>query len=394
MNALMRMSVAGGAPAFGTVAAAGAMQGQWVYDITKQTTNNLFVGSAGQGGQFYCSKINRSTNAVNVTTLATREVDDHNVPAFIQQADGKIRALYSRHGIASVLYTRMSASADSDDWGTETTFATSGNATYAQAFVNGTRTWLLYRVADAGSGHWVIRYSDDYGATWSAEVNLTEIPYLNARLSGGILRIAMYEHPYAGSDHDIYGFRITLSTGAVADDNGASLGNVLTDTGLPVTQAESHKLVDVTSGSTRMYDYSVDGNSVLASEFPDANSGTYYRYTYASATGLSTKLAICSSGPAFFASVSNYFASCCFKDGDVNTVYAARNMGPAVGVGNYVIEKYDLSSGAPVKVATIHRSPNILCRLYHRDGRLFWSEVTSYPTFSSFRGDLKFVAAT
>lgn len=394
MTPLMRMMMAGGAPAFGTVAAAGAMQGQWVYDITKQTTNNLFVGSAGQGGQFYCSKINRSTNAVNVTTLGTYEVDDHNVPSFIQQADGKIRAIYSRHGIASVLYTRLSASADSDDWGTETTFATSGLATYAQAFVNGTRTWLLYRVADAGAGHWVIRYSDDYGATWSAEVNLTEIPYLNARLSGGILRIAMYEHPYAGSDHSIYGFRIILSTGSVQDDNGVVLGDCLADTGLPVTQAESHKLVNITTGSSRMYDYSLDGNTVLASEFPDSLSGTYYRYTYASATGLDTKVPICSSGPAFFASVSDYFASCCVKDGDVNIVYAARNMGPGVGIGNYVIEKYDLSSGSAVKVATIHRSSNILCRLYHRDGRLFWSEITSYPTFNTFRGDLKFVAAT
>lgn len=393
MNALMRMMMAGGAPAFGTVAAAGAMQGQWVHDPLAVIGSNIFVGSAGQGGQFYCSKITRATDAVNVTTLATREVDDHNWPAFFPRADGRIVAVYSRHGVVSSIYMRVSATANSDDWGTETTLATSGDATYAQVFVNGSRTWLLYRVADGGSGHWVIRYSDDYGATWSAEVNLTTIPYLNARLSGGILRVAMYEHPYAGSDHDIYGFRITLSTGSVTDDNGTVLGDVLADTGLPVTQAESHKLVDVTSGSTRMYDYSTDGTAVLASEFPDSLSGTYYRYTYASATGLSTKVAICSSGPAFFASVSNYFASCCFKDGDNNTVYAARNMGPAVGIGNYVIEKYDLTSGAAVKTATIHRSTNILCRLYHRDGRLFWSEVTSYPTFSSFRGDLKFAAA-
>lgn len=370
------------------------MQGHWVWPNITDTGSYLYSGAAGQGGQFYVSRIVKSSDATNTTTLGTREIDDHNVPAIIKMPNSKMLAVYSRHGVASVQYLRISASNDSDDWGSETTLATTGFATYAQLAIVGSRIWLAYRVADGGSGHWVTRYSDDNAATWSAEVNITSIPYLIMRLVGSVWRCHMYEHPITGTDHDIYTFQINLSTGAVSDDNGNTLGNVLTDTGLPVTQAECHKVADVTgSTTTRLYDVAYDGTACLASEFVDSSAGTYYRYTYSTGTGLYTKSAICTSGPAFYIGTSNYFGSVCFDEASNNTVYAARNLGPSVGLGNWVLEKYTTSDGGASwqKVATIRRSTDIICRPQHKGGRLWWSEITDYPAFTAFRGNLRYV---
>ena len=400
MNALMRMMMMSGsiAPA-NPVAAPGAIQGQWVWPNIIETTDNIYAGSAGEDGEFYVSRIIKSTNVSTVATLGTNESDDHNVPAVIELNSGKILTAYSRHGLVSELYVKRSASVDAADFGAVVTVTTSAEATYSQLLrvPGAVRVWLLYRIATS-AGQMAIRYSDDEGDTWSAEQILISLPYMiAAQVTSPNVYCYAYEHPISGSDHDIYHFRINLTTGDVTDSVGTVYGNVSSATGLPITKAECHKAVDVTgSVSTRLYDAPRSGSpALIASEFTDEVVSTYYRYTYDTTTGLFIRQAVCSSGPVFYEGTSNYFGGACFDTASQNTIYAARNLGPDVGVGNWVLEKYvTTDSGATwQKTQTVRRSTNIICRPQVRAGRVWWSEVPYYPLFTAFASNVNFVVA-
>jgi hypothetical protein len=316
-------------------------------------------------------------------------VDDHNVPAIIQTNSGKMLAVYNRHSLVTAVYNRLSASSDATDWGTERTTTASATATYMHLhrLVGVDRIWILYRVGNSSVGDWVIRYSDDEGATFSTERLLAPNTYMTSvpDPDGVNIRCFAYDHPVNGTDHDIYYFRVDLSTGDVTNSVGTVLGNVVTDTGLPVTKGEQHKAVDVSDPvNTRMYELAKIGPpAVVGSEFTEELSGTYYRYTYATSTTPFTRSAITTSGPAFVAD-TYYYGSACFDETTQDIVYVSRNLGATLGVGAWELVKMQLISGAWERAEVIRTSRNIIARLQVKYGRLWWSEVSRYPAYTDF----------
>lgn len=375
------------------------MQGQWVGPNILQTSGAIYAGYATRGGQFGVART-ASIPTVTQVNLATREADDHNVPALIQTLTGKILAVYSRHAQVTTVYNKVSASNDAIDFGSERTFTASDVATYMHLFrlAGAARIWAMYRVGSSSGGTWGIRYTDDEGATWTAERTLCPNTYVTAVMDpdGVHVRCFAYDHPTLDTDHDIYYFRVNLATGDVIDSSGVSLGNADTGAGLPVTKSEEHKALDV-SGSvlTRLYEAGrVSGAAFLASEFTDENSGTYYRYTYASAGAAFTRQAIATSGPAFFAGGSDYFGGAAFDESSLDTVYVARNLGGSVGRGSWELVRMKTTDGGAnwTRDAVITTSGNILARPQVRAGRIWWLEISRYVDFNDFSGGLCSVA--
>jgi hypothetical protein len=398
MNGLLRMMQGS---SLRTLDIADAIQGQWVNpNITLSTAGSLskiYVGTAGTGGQFKVARIDSTTLVAENTVLQTNEVDDHNVPAVIETNTGKLMAAYATHSLQPRVWTRLSASTNDDDWGAVRTLNASDTATYMQlARRSGQgRIWMLYRVGNSSAGNWAIRYSDDEGATWAAERNLAPNTYLFTAMDpdGTHLRCFGYEHPVVGAHHDIRYFRINLANGDVVDSEGTVYGNVVDDTGLPITEAEQHLIVDVTDPtSTRLYECGKVGvPSILASEFTSSGGGTYYRYTYDTATGLFTRQAVTTSGPAFFESTSNYFGGACFAEDSLDVVYCARNIGTAVGLGGWELVRMETADGGATwtNAETIRTTGNIIARPQVKAGRLWWSEVTDYPAYTDFEASVR-----
>jgi hypothetical protein len=389
--------------AYGLVNAIGnAIQGQWVAPNIIATANWLYVGTAGLGGQYYITRMSRTTLVGVTTTLATDESDDHNVPALVATNTGLIMPAFATHSLDLYVRSRLSATADLDNWGSVRTLVTSNTATYMQVhrLAATARIWMMYRIGSSSAGDWVMRYSDDDGVTWSTERILAQNTYVFSVIDpdGVHIRCFAYAHPLVGANHDIYYFRVNLSTGDVIDSEGTVFGNVLTDTGLPITEAEEHKAVDVTAPTTtRMYELGRVGvPQILASEFADENAGTYYRYVYNTATGLFTRQAIASSGPAFFAGTSDYFGGACFDEADTDIVYCARNLGGSVGPGSWQLVRMITADGGNTWTvdAVMRTSSKIIARPQVRHGFLWWSEIPNYIDYTAFSSSVHFLELT
>jgi hypothetical protein len=379
-----------------------SMQGQWVNPNVVRSTgggvDRIYAGAAGTSGQFRVAKIDTLTGELlATTTLQSNETDDHNVPAVIEANSGKILTKYATHSLQLKSWNRLSASVNSDDWGSIIETASSDTTTYMQLArrAGQARVFAFYRVGDSSVGAWVSRYSDDEGATWSSEVNLAPNTYMTTTMDadGVHLRCVAYDHPLAGSDHDIYYFRINLSNGDVLNSDGTVHGNILTPTSLPIIRTEQHKIVDVSgSTTTRLYDVGRIGDpAILASEFVDQDAGNYYRYKFDTTTGLFTKQLICSSGPAFFAGTSDYFDGCCFDETNLDIVYVARNLGASVGVGSHELVKMQTFDGGVnwSRRGVIRASSSIIARPYDRAGRLWWNEASSYVSYTNFAATVR-----
>lgn len=383
-----------------------SIQGQWVNpNITLSTAGGLskiYVGTAGTGGQFKIARIDSTTLVAENTVLQTNEVDDHNVPAAIETNTGKIMTAYATHSLQPRVWTRLSASTNDDDWGAVRVLNASDTATYMQLArrAGQDRIWMLYRVGNSGAGNWAIRYTDDEGATWTSERNLAPNTYLFTTMDpdGIHLRCYGYEHPIVGTHHDIRYFRINLTNGDVLNSAGTVAGNAVTDTGLPIAEGEQHLIVDVSgSTTTRLYEAGKVGTpSILASEFINADSGTYYRYTYSTTTGLFTRQVVTTSGPAFFESTSSYFGGACFSEDSLDVVYCSRNLGGSVGLGGWELVRMETAdSGATwTRAQVIRTTGNIIGRPQAKAGRLWWSEITDYPAYTDFESTVRSIAIT
>lgn len=379
---------------------ANAIQGQWVVPNITRTAAADYVGSAGASGQVRVTRIERATGIGASSLLTTREIDDHNVPAIIQCASGKMLASYCRHALETKMRYRVSASADSDNWAPAATFSTSAVATYCQLHraEGSARIWILYRVGNSSVGDWCVRFTDDEGVTWSPERLLAPNTYVLSVQVGNVIRCFAYDNPLLNSNHDIYYFQVDLATGDVTNAAGTLTANAVSGAGLPITRTQQQKIVDVSPPtSTRLYEASRSAApAILISEFTsDAMQSTYCRYTYANATGLFNRSAVTASGPAF--KLANaYFGGACFDETDSNVVYCARNLGPGEGVGSWELVRMETADNGATwtRAAVMHESANIIARPQVRAGLLWFSEISKYVTYTNFTSSLQSIDLT
>jgi len=112
------------------------------------------------------------------------EYDDHNAPAFLVRPDGRILAVYSKHGLENHFYYRISAQpGNPDEWEAERLFIPSAssritysNLVWLAAENSGKgRIYDFYRGLD-GRNKPSYAWSDDWGETWNAGGVFINVP--------------------------------------------------------------------------------------------------------------------------------------------------------------------------------------------------------------------------
>lgn len=168
------------------------------------------------------------------------EQDDHNNPAFLPLADGRLLAVYSRHAVERKVYYRFSVPGDPLTWGPALEFETPGddrrfggnNVTYANLFQLGSgRIYNFHRSFNHEPNY---LYSDDDGRTWRYGGRLLRgregySPYLKYAFDGrDTLHFIVTENHPRNWDNSIYhGF---IRNGRVHFSDGTDAGPLSTST--------------------------------------------------------------------------------------------------------------------------------------------------------------------
>lgn len=155
--------------------------------------------------------------------------DGHGTPALAVTNDGYIHVFYGGHGTTEFYY-RSSSPCDSTSFTNMT--AISASATYPQVFIlsNGTMQ-IIYRIHAAGdNGHYVTKWSENSGTSWSGERVLFNFGQFQSIYPGDMeiynnliyIPFAKYS---AGLRTGLYLCRFNMDTKNMEDFDGTNLGS-------------------------------------------------------------------------------------------------------------------------------------------------------------------------
>ena len=125
-------------------------------------------------GNVEVSALDLASGTVGSVVLDTHfEQDDHDGPAFLPLQDGRLLAVYTRHGVERKVFYRQSAPHDPLTWGERHEFDSPGvtppyrqdTVTYSNLYrVGSGRIYNFYRGVDHDPNY---MFSDDDGSTWT-----------------------------------------------------------------------------------------------------------------------------------------------------------------------------------------------------------------------------------
>ncbi|HOO56975.1 MAG TPA: BNR-4 repeat-containing protein [bacterium] len=273
------------------------------------------------------------------------ELDDHDVPAFLELPDGRLLAVYSKHNIdRAIRYRVTERPGDISAWSAEKVFDRgifSHAVTYSNLFrlegENG-RIYDFYRGDDFDPN---VLISDDNGKKWRDAGRLIGgpgRPYVKYASDnrGEVHFICTDQHP-RDFDNSIY--HGCLRAGKIYD----SFGN---EVGRPGREpAEHSKLTVVFRGDKDNvawpadFEYAADGRLYAVysvqkdgAGMPKGFGGMDHRYRYAWFDGEAwhdNKVAY--AGSKLYSGEDDYTGLICIHPGAVNTVYFSTNADPRTG---------------------------------------------------------------
>jgi len=177
------------------------------------------------------------------------EQDDHDSPSFLPLPDGRLLAVYTKHGVDRKLHWRLSEPNDPLAWGAESVFESPGrdsaafrgdNVTYSNPFLlpDG-RIVCFYRGVGFDPNYLV---SDDSGRSWRYGGRLLKVrggysPYLKYAHDGrGTIHFAATEDHPRNYDNSVYhGF---IRDGVVHFSDGKPRGRLSTSTDVEIAAWE------------------------------------------------------------------------------------------------------------------------------------------------------------
>lgn len=282
-----------------------------------------------------------------------RWLDDHNSPAFLALPDGRILAMYSRHGNEEKIYYRISAKpGDAAAWEEEQVFvpSKSSRVTYSNlhwlARENGGRGRIydFYRGLD-NSFKPSYAYSDDLGRSWVSGHVLIDVPskfrhrpYVKYASNGrDTVHIAYTDGHPRDFDNSIYHIyyregKLHRSDGTVI--RGLAEGLRAPEEGARVFQGDPNNVAWISDlhldRRGRPYlAYSVQKDSA---GLPSGQAGEDHRYRYARWTGARwVDHEIAYAGSKLYAGEDDYTGSIALDPQDPNTVYISTNADPVSG---------------------------------------------------------------
>jgi hypothetical protein len=230
--------------------------GAWSWFMDERVVvheNKLVVGSVRAVGDFKndtalhwgnveVAVYDLTTGATGRTVLhAHYEQDDHDNPAFLPLEDGRLLAVYTKHGMERRVYIRFSEPHDPLAWGSATEVEAPGrqaatrrgdNVTYSNLFrLPSGRILNFFRGYDLDPNY---MYSDDGGKSWRYGGRLAHgrdgySPYLKYASDGqGTIHFIMTEDHPRNYDNSVYhGF---VRDGGIYLSNGTRRGSLSSDT--------------------------------------------------------------------------------------------------------------------------------------------------------------------
>ncbi len=354
-----------------------------------------YVTAAGDVGLGCYDPINGKVTNYVLGTARSRQVDDHNNPSLVSRADGRLVAVYAKHGAAREFYTRISDvpnPARLEDWGPELVTTTPANNTYANAYQLSAEGNALYSFHRSINWNPSLSISKNGGETWEPAVHFITAgasrsvrPYTRL-VSNNTDRIdVMYTdgHP-RNVENSVY--HLYYKAGAVHRTDGEVIKQIVQ---LPLDHAgaERGSLVypfspEVGRGWAWDIHYGPGGRPVCAFQTRRAdvtgkgwNHGRIYYY-YAVWTGTEWKRTfIAHGGRALYAEENDYGGGMAIDPDDTRVVYISTN----------AAKPFDLGERDVVPLAKDERYE--IWRGVTADGGMTftWSPVTSGSTADNIR---------
>ncbi len=256
----------------------------------------IYYGFINSNGDVMAKSLNLETREeIEYTLHEALQVDDHNVPTFLILPDGKILTFYNHHN--GDIFMRKSKNAECITQWEEEVVLLKKDSENRYCYTNpimlskeNNRIYLFGRnIVRSQLGTYndtriYCIYSDDYGNTWSPEVNLL---YNDGRNNPQYVKYATDNksridflftngHPKLGVDISVH--HMYYQHGCFRQTNGEKIG---TYKDLPVAIKETGKIYDANKSGIRGWIWDIaldkDNNPVVTyTTYPDENNHEYH----------------------------------------------------------------------------------------------------------------------
>ncbi|OJV36095.1 MAG: hypothetical protein BGO33_08595 [Bacteroidia bacterium 43-41] len=256
----------------------------------------IYYGFINSSGDVMAKSFDLETGETSEHTLhESLQIDDHNVPTFLFLPDRKILTFYNHHN-GDIFMRKSKRSEDITQWEQEVIILKEDSINrycYTNPIMlseENNRIYLFGRnlVRNREGAYLDTRiyciYSDNYGETWSPEVNLLyndgrNNPQYVKYTSDNKSRIDFLftnGHPKLGSDISVH--HIYYQNGHFRQTSGEKIG---TFENLPISIKNTNKMHDANKTGVRawIWDIALDKNSnpvVTYTQYPDEQNHEYY----------------------------------------------------------------------------------------------------------------------
>jgi hypothetical protein len=290
------------------------------------------------------------SSKATVTELHDRlELDDHDSPAYVLRPDGKLLAMYAKHGTENHSYYRVSSGTSLTLWDAERTFTptSSTRLTYSNLFLlkaENNRIYDFYRGLN-DSYKPSFAYSEDGGDTWlsgNIVINVPSTqkhrPYVRYASNGNDTVHLLYTEAHP-RDYDNSLYHVFYRGGSLRQSSGAELhplsqGLTQPTEGTRIFQGDADHVawgmdLELDANERPVAAYSVQ---VGSAGLPTGQGGDDIRYRYARWDGSSWKdFPLAYGGSRLYSGEDDYSGLASIDPADVNVVYLSTNADPVSG---------------------------------------------------------------
>jgi hypothetical protein len=336
-----------------------ASDGAWTWYNDPRTIldgNVLYIGSMDSAGvsrvDLYRPGAGDDLSARVAYPLSSwRSKDDHNNPALLKLADGRILAAYSKHHLENKWYWRVAEVLDRGkpsqrlQWGAEQSIDVPAKNTYCNLFQLSDEGGRIYNFTRTIGFKPNIQFSSDNAATWTGPFELMRFadsgtrPYVKYA-SNGKDRIDFFytdAHPRDEKNNSVY--HLYYRGGSFYKSDGTRIKTIEQLKRSPMVPSDGTRIYDGSAPSGRGWvwdlEYDSAGNPVGAFiNSMDGDAGNDLRYRYArwdagKKTWLQVQIAF--AGPHIYVPENHYAGGISIDPDDVNRVYISTNVNPADG---------------------------------------------------------------
>ncbi len=277
------------------------------------------------------------------------QLDDHNAPALLALPDGRLLAVYAKHGPENRFYYRISAQPyDPTRWQDEQSFSPSPTSriTYSNLFYlsRERRVYNFFRGLD-NSFKPSYTYSDDFGRTWKRGAVLIQVPgtfrhrpYVKYASDGaGTLHFFYTEgHP---RDYDNSAYHAYYRAGRLYRSDGSLIGSLAEGLSRPeqgtrifAGDADNVAWVSDIRLDRRGRPYVAYSVQKGGAGLPRERHGEDHRYRYARWTGSRWEdHEIAYAGSKLYPGEDDYTGNIALDPADPDTAYISTNADPLTG---------------------------------------------------------------